>query len=110
MCFTGKTRGAICLELDELGEMAFLSDQYLRAIFFFAVGGVSAIVILKIWENKEYLRLGDLQLSPIATYVTSSPYDFFDISVLSLQEHFSREMSKQKNNHMLPVGVKEEKI
>ena len=33
--------------------MAFLSDQYLRAVFFFAVGGVSAIAILKIWENKE---------------------------------------------------------
>ena len=53
MCFTGKARGAICLELDELGEMAFLSDQYLRAVFFFAVGIVSAIAILKIWENKE---------------------------------------------------------
>ena len=40
------------------------------------------------------MRLGDLELSPknFATYVTSSPYDFFDISVLSLQEHFSREM------------------
>ena len=33
--------------------MAFLSDQYLRAVFFFAVGIVSAIAILKIWENKE---------------------------------------------------------
>ena len=55
VCFTGKTRGAICLELDELGEMAFLSDQYLRAVFFFAVGGVSAIAVLKIWENKESL-------------------------------------------------------
>ena len=52
MCFTGKARGAICLELDKLGEMAFLSDQYLRAVFFFAVGGVSAIAILKIWEKK----------------------------------------------------------
>ena len=55
LCFTGKARGAICLELNELGEMAFLSDQYLRAVFFFAVGGVSAIAILKIWENKESL-------------------------------------------------------
>ena len=25
----------------------------MRAVFFFAVGGVSAIAILKIWENKE---------------------------------------------------------
>ena len=33
--------------------MAFLSNQNLRAVFFFAVGGVSAIAILKIWENKE---------------------------------------------------------
>ena len=33
--------------------MAFLSNQHLRAVFFFAVGGVSAIAILKIWENKE---------------------------------------------------------
>ena len=55
LCFTGKARGAICLELNELGEMAFLSDQYLRAVFFFAVGGVSAIAILKIWEKKESL-------------------------------------------------------
>ena len=55
LCFTGKARGAICLELNELGEMAFLSDQYLRAVFFLAVGGVSAIAILKIWENKESL-------------------------------------------------------
>ena len=47
MCFTGKARGAICLELDELGEMAFLSDQYLRAVFFFAVGIVSAICDFK---------------------------------------------------------------
>ena len=52
MCLTGKARSAICLELDKLGEMAFLSDQYLRAVFFFAVGGVSAIAILKIWEKK----------------------------------------------------------
>ena len=53
MYFTGKARGAICLELDELGEMAFLSDQYLRAVFFFAVGIVIAIAILMIWENEE---------------------------------------------------------
>ena len=33
--------------------MAFLSNQHLRAVFFFTLGGVSAIVILKIWENKE---------------------------------------------------------
>ena len=53
MYFTGKARGAICLELDELGEMAFLSDQYLRAVFFFAVGIVIAVAILMIWENEE---------------------------------------------------------
>ena len=33
--------------------MAFLSNQHLRAVFFFTLGGVSAIAILKIWENKE---------------------------------------------------------
>ena len=33
--------------------MEFLSDQYLRAVFFFAVDGVSAIAILKISEYKE---------------------------------------------------------
>ena len=55
MCLLGKARGAICLELDEFGETAFLPDQYLRAVFFFAVSGISAITILKIWENKESL-------------------------------------------------------
>ena len=55
MCFTAKARAAICLQLDDLGEMTFLSHQDLRAVFFFAVGGVSAIAILKIWENKESL-------------------------------------------------------
>ena len=55
MCLTDKVRVAICLALDELGEMAFLSDQYFRSVLFFAVGGISAIAILRIWENKESL-------------------------------------------------------
>ena len=36
-------------------EMAFLSNQFLRGILFFAVGGVSSVAILKIWENRESL-------------------------------------------------------
>ena len=35
--------------------MAFYSDQFLRGVLFFAVGGVSSIAILKIWENRESL-------------------------------------------------------
>ena len=34
-------------------EMAFFSDQFLRGVLFFAVGGVSSVAILKIWENRE---------------------------------------------------------
>ena len=34
-------------------EMAFFSDQFLRGVLFFAVGGVSTVAILKIWENTE---------------------------------------------------------
>ena len=34
-------------------EMAFFSDQFLRDVLFFAVGGVSSVAILKIWENRE---------------------------------------------------------
>ena len=34
-------------------EMAFFSDQFLRDVLFFAVGGVSTVAILKIWENRE---------------------------------------------------------
>ena len=33
--------------------MAFPSNQCLRAVFYFTLGGVSAIAILKILENKE---------------------------------------------------------
>ena len=33
--------------------MAFFSDQFLRDVLFFAVGGVSTVAILKIWENRE---------------------------------------------------------
>ena len=33
--------------------MAFFSDQFLRGVLFFAVGGVSSVAILKIWENRE---------------------------------------------------------
>ena len=36
-------------------EMAFFSDQFLRDALFFAVGGVSSVAILKIWENRESL-------------------------------------------------------
>ena len=36
-------------------EMAFFSDQFLRDVLFFAVGGVSSVAILKIWENRESL-------------------------------------------------------
>ena len=36
-------------------EMAFFSDQFLRGVLFFAVGGVSSVAILKIWENRESL-------------------------------------------------------
>ena len=36
-------------------EMAFSSDQFLRGVLFFAVGGVSSVAILKIWENRESL-------------------------------------------------------
>ena len=35
--------------------MAFFSDQFLRGVLFFAVGGVSSVAILKIWENRESL-------------------------------------------------------
>ena len=37
------------------GEMAFYSDPFLRGVFFFAVGAVSSVAILKIWENRESL-------------------------------------------------------
>ena len=33
--------------------MAFFSNQFLRGVLFFAVGGVSSVAILKIWENRE---------------------------------------------------------
>ena len=33
----------------------FFSDQFLRGVLFFAVGGVSSVAILKIWENRESL-------------------------------------------------------
>ena len=36
-------------------EMAFFSDQFWRGALFFAVGGVSSVAILKIWENRESL-------------------------------------------------------
>ena len=36
-------------------EMAFFSDQFWRGVLFFAVGGVSSVAILKIWENRESL-------------------------------------------------------
>ena len=36
-------------------EMAFFSDQFLRDVLFFAVGGVSSVAIVKIWENRESL-------------------------------------------------------
>ena len=36
-------------------EMAFFSDQFLHGVLFFAVGGVSSVAILKIWENRESL-------------------------------------------------------
>ena len=36
-------------------EMAFFSDQFLRGVLFFAVGGVSSVAILKIWEDRESL-------------------------------------------------------
>ena len=35
--------------------MAFFSNQFLRDVLFFAVGGVSSVAILKIWENRESL-------------------------------------------------------
>ena len=35
--------------------MAFFSDQFLRGVLFYAVGGVSSVAILKIWENRESL-------------------------------------------------------
>ena len=35
--------------------MAFFSDQFLRGVLFVAVGGVSSVAILKIWENRESL-------------------------------------------------------
>ena len=34
-------------------EMAFFSDRFWRGVLFFAVGGVSLVAILKIWENRE---------------------------------------------------------
>ena len=34
-------------------EMAFFSDQFWRGVLFFAVGGVSSVTILKIWENRD---------------------------------------------------------
>ena len=37
------------------GEMAFFSDQFLRDVLFYVVGGVSSVAILKIWENRESL-------------------------------------------------------
>ena len=35
--------------------MALFYDQFLRGVLFFAVGGVSSVAILKIWENRESL-------------------------------------------------------
>ena len=35
------------------GVLAFFSDQFLRDVLFFVVGGVSSVAILKIWENRE---------------------------------------------------------
>ena len=35
--------------------MAFFCDEFLRDVLFFAVGGVSSVAILKIWENRESL-------------------------------------------------------
>ena len=35
--------------------MAFFSDQFLRGVLFVAVGGISSVAILKIWENRESL-------------------------------------------------------
>ena len=35
--------------------MAFFSNQFLRDVLFFVVGGVSSVAILKIWENRESL-------------------------------------------------------
>ena len=34
-------------------DMAFFYDEFLRDVLFFAVGGVSSVAILKIWENRE---------------------------------------------------------
>ena len=31
----------------------FFSDQFLRGVLLFSVGGVTAVAILKIWENRE---------------------------------------------------------
>ena len=36
-------------------EMALFYDQFLRGVLFFAVGGVSSVAIVKIWENRESL-------------------------------------------------------
>ena len=33
--------------------MAFFSDLFWRGVLFFAVGGVSSVTILKIWENRD---------------------------------------------------------
>ena len=35
--------------------MALFYDQFLRGVLFFAVGGVSSVAIVKIWENRESL-------------------------------------------------------
>ena len=35
--------------------LSSFSDQFLRGVLFYAVGGVSSVAILKIWENRESL-------------------------------------------------------
>ena len=50
-----KACGEIFYNKANSGEMAFYSDPFLRGVFFFAVGAVSSVAILKIWENRESL-------------------------------------------------------
>ena len=34
----------------------FFSDQFLRGVLLFSFGGITAVAILKIWENREFVQ------------------------------------------------------
>ena len=34
----------------------FFSNQFLRGVLLFSFGGITAVAILKIWENREFVQ------------------------------------------------------